>query len=115
MISLDPAKSKKPLAAPKTEKKAEPAKVEAVKDSPKPAVTTSTAKPVVAKAKEPEPEGLPASKEPPRPSKVIQLVRASKLRHIDGVMSHRSTTIDKLPPLNTTVPGDSNSFHVRNT
>ncbi len=105
-ISMNPAKFKRSQGAPKTDKKTGPAK-----EPSKTAEPTTTAKPVVAKTT--EPAVSTETKEPPRPSKVIQLVRASKLRHVEGVMSHRSTIIDKLPSLNTTVPGDCNSLHVR--
>ena len=43
-------------------------------------------------------------------AKVTSFVRSSKFRHIEGQLSHRNTTIDKVPPLSTTVPGDSNAF-----
>lgn len=41
---------------------------------------------------------------------VVSFVRSSKFRHIEGHLSHRSSTIDKLPALSSTVPGDSNAF-----
>ena len=44
--------------------------------------------------------------------KVLNIVRSSKFRHIEGHMMHRSTNIDKIPKLSSTVPGDSNAFQV---
>ena len=44
--------------------------------------------------------------------KVLNIVRSSKYRHIEGHMMHRSTTIDKIPKLSTIVPGDSDAFQV---
>ena len=44
--------------------------------------------------------------------KVLNIVRSSKFRHIEGHMMHRSTQIDKIPKLSSTVPGDSNAFQV---
>ena len=44
--------------------------------------------------------------------KVISFVRSSKFRHIEGQLSHRSSTIDKVPTISSTVPGDSNAFAV---
>ncbi len=46
------------------------------------------------------------------PPKVLNIVRSSKFRHIEGQTMHRSTYIDKIPKLNGTVPGDSNAFQV---
>ena len=42
--------------------------------------------------------------------KVVTFVRPSKFRHIEGHLSHQSSSIEKLPPLSSTVPGDSNAF-----
>ena len=44
--------------------------------------------------------------------KVVNLVRSSKFRHIEGQLSHRSSAIDKVPTISSTVPGDSNAFAV---
>lgn len=46
------------------------------------------------------------------PHKVVSFVRSSKFRHIEGQLSHRSSTIDKVPTISGTVPGDSNAFAV---
>lgn len=44
--------------------------------------------------------------------KAVSFVRSSKFRHIEGHLSHRSSTIDKVPTISSTVPGDSNAFAV---
>jgi len=44
--------------------------------------------------------------------KVLNIVRSSKYRHIEGHMMPRSTLIDKIPKLSTIVPGDSDAFQV---
>ena len=46
------------------------------------------------------------------PHKVVSFVRSSKFRHIEGQLCHRSSTIDKVPTISSTVPGDSNAFAV---
>ena len=46
------------------------------------------------------------------PHKVVSFVRSSKFRHIEGQLSHRSSAIDKVPMISSTVPGDSNAFAV---
>ena len=46
----------------------------------------------------------------PSSTKSHSFVRSSKFRHIEGQLSHRSSAIDKLPSLSSTVPGDSNAF-----
>lgn len=55
--------------------------------------------------------------QPERPTsaaaaKVQSFVRSSKVRHIEGKSLHKSTYIDRVPPLSTTIPGDSNAFAV---
>lgn len=47
------------------------------------------------------------------PSRTTNIVRSSKFRHIEGKFKHRSTFINKLPPLSSTVPGDSNLLQVK--
>ena len=47
------------------------------------------------------------------PPKVLNIVRSSKFRHIQGGTMHRSTHIEKLPRLSVAVPGDSDAFQVR--
>ena len=42
--------------------------------------------------------------------KLLNIVRTSKFRHIEGSVMHKSTHIDGIPPLCETVPGDSNAF-----
>ena len=39
-------------------------------------------------------------------------MRSSKVRHVEGRLAHKSTHVEKLPKLSTTVPGDSNAFQV---
>ena len=46
------------------------------------------------------------------PHKVMSFVRSSKFRHVEGQLSHRSSAIDKVPTISSTVPGDSNAFAV---
>jgi coronin-7 len=46
------------------------------------------------------------------PHKAVSFVRSSKFRHIEGQLSHRSSAIDKVPAISSTVPGDSNAFAV---
>ena len=55
-------------------------------------------------------------KEPARAvnPKVLNLVRSSKFRHIEGAILHKSTHIDSIPPLHKTIPGDSNAFSCNN-
>lgn len=57
---------------------------------------------------------VPDQNLPPKspPHKVISFVRSSKFRHIEGQLSHRSSAIDKVPTISSTVPGDSNAFAV---
>lgn len=104
-VSLDPAKKK--------------TQVTEVKSKSKP--TTSSQSAGTTTQKIPVKRGEPAKKElPPAQNeetkrvstKVMTFVRSSKFRHIEGRMSHPSSTIDKVPSLSTTVPGDSNAFHV---
>ena len=45
-------------------------------------------------------------------NKCFNVVRSSKFRHIEGKFRHRSTFINRIPALNSTVPGDSNAFQV---
>ncbi len=47
------------------------------------------------------------------PPKALNIVRSSKLRHIEGSSRDRATFITKFPSLSSTVPGDSNAFQVR--
>ena len=49
----------------------------------------------------------------PTPKAALNIVRSSKVRHVEGRIAHKSTHIEKLPKMNTTVPGDSNAFQVR--
>lgn len=44
--------------------------------------------------------------------KIFAGVHSSKFRHIEGSPMHRSTYIESIPNLNTTISGDSNSFQV---
>lgn len=45
--------------------------------------------------------------------KTLNIVRSSKFRHIEGKFHQKSSFINKIPPLSSTVPGDSNAFQVR--
>ena len=47
------------------------------------------------------------------PAKVMNIVRSSKFRHIQGGKMHRSTHIEKLPKLSVAILGESNAFQVR--
>lgn len=101
-VSLNPARRPK--------KPAEPAPTKPVKQD-KPSGQTSLpsapAEPPKVPTKE---EGGDSPRSPP--PKVLNIVRSSKFRHIDGQMMHRSTHIDKVPKLSSTVPGDSNAYQV---
>ena len=44
--------------------------------------------------------------------KIFAGVHSSKFRHIQGSPMHRSTYIESIPNLNTTISGDCNSFQV---
>lgn len=43
---------------------------------------------------------------------MINIVRSSKVRYIEGYLLHKSTVIDKIPQLSKSIPGDSNAFAV---
>lgn len=107
-VSLDPAKRNTH-------------KVEVKKESKPPSIeptNTSKEKPVravkVDMAMKQDHSQVPDQNLPPKspPHKVISFVRSSKFRHIEGQLSHRSSAIDKVPTISSTVPGDSNAFAV---
>ena len=56
-------------------------------------------------------DAAPVAKPGP-PAKVLNIVRSSKVRHVEGQTLHKSTFIDRVPTISTTVPGDSNAFAV---
>ena len=59
------------------------------------------------------PTSPPQTASLPTPKAVLNIVRSSKVRHVEGRIAHKSTHIEKLPKLSTTVPGDSNAFQVK--
>ena len=75
-----------------------------VVDSPSLGTSKEQAKKVVEEVVE-EKEAAPVAN-----PKLLNIVRTSKFRHIEGSVMHKSTHIDGIPPLCETVPGDSNAF-----
>lgn len=110
-VSLDPAKVKTYKPAPSGAKVTDAVPTKSNKPTESGAkVIDSTVQGDTGKVD----ESTVTSTAPSHPSggkaKVASFVRSSHFRHIEGQLSHRNTTIDKLPPLSTTVPGDSNAF-----
>ena len=111
-ISLDPAK-----VATFSGNKVEGKRVESKSSSSEPAHTTKekSEKGVkLAVTNKRDHDRAPNQDDAPRstPHKVVNFVRSSKFRHIEGQLSHRSSAIDKVPTISSTVPGDSNAFAV---
>jgi coronin-7 len=117
-MSLDPARPpRKTEGAPK--KKPEEKNVAPSPSTPS-SQTSSDGNTTPSKQKDSQPQQQPKqqqqqeeeSEEPKRPvnPKVLNLVRSSKFRHIEGSIAHKSTHIESMPDLNRTIPGDSNAF-----
>ena len=117
-VSLDPGKR------PKTRPQAKSQAKQNGTVSPENRTSTPTTKTsLTPEGKSPTPTGKPPTPEPqtnsedPRPfsppTKVLNIVRSSKFRHIQGGTMHRSTHIEKLPKLSVAIPGESNAFQVR--
>lgn len=107
-VSLNPAKAKATKIQSRDTKK----EVKEVRPTFTP--TGNTDKPTTL-VKQPVPlkQGIPAHpNEAAKTSshKVVTFVRSSKFRHIEGHLSSQRSSIEKLPPLSNTVPGDSNAF-----
>jgi coronin-7 len=115
-VSLDPGR--RPKARPQTESRAK----QNGTVSPENRTTTPTTKPsLTPEGKSPTPTGKPPTPDPQQssedsrtsfspPAKVLNIVRSSKFRHIQGGTMHRSTHIEKLPKLSVAIPGESNAF-----
>lgn len=104
-MSLDPAKRKKMSMTPAKKDTKPSSTVTSDPTKQKTSVKSDTA------SKEEKNSRVSPKEVVKSPShKVVTFVRSSKFRHIEGSLSHKSSTIDKLPALSSTVPGDSNAF-----
>ena len=124
-VSLDPKKQPKSAPQPKSHSKQNGTKSPEIRPpstdkSPTPVGKSPTpgGKSPTPMGKSPTPDSHSTSEESrsssfsPTP-KVLNIVRSSKFRHIQGGTMHRSTHIEKLPKLSVAVPGESNAFQVR--
>jgi coronin-7 len=115
-VSLDPMRQPKAASQPKSRSKQNGTKSPEISPPSEGKSPTPVGKSPTPGGKSPTPDSRSVSEEESRSSsfsptpKVLNIVRSSKFRHIQGGTLHRSTHIEKLPKLSVAVPGDSNGF-----
>ncbi|CAI8054249.1 Coronin-7 [Geodia barretti] len=114
-VSLDPKGQPKAASQPKSHSKQNGTKSPEIRPPSEGKSPTPVGKSPTPGGKSPIPDSRTVSEESrsssfsPTP-KVLNIVRSSKFRHIQGGTLHRSTHIEKLPKLSVAMPGDSNGF-----
>ncbi|CAI8048905.1 Coronin-7 [Geodia barretti] len=115
-VSLDPKGQPKAASQPKSHSKQNGTKSPEIGPPSEGKSPTPVGKSPTPGGNSPTPVSRSVSEEESRSSsfsptpKVLNIVRSSKFRHIQGGTLHRSTHIEKLPKLSVAVPGDSNGF-----